>query len=437
MKGSYMLKRLSLTAIYKFFGVNKDNYPKSTDFLQAKGSILIHLIISFVCLAAGIINTINGLYAIAALELGVILPLIPLYTYLFRNKKYSISTYIIVLFALFMVYAIAFGAKNDITILAISPLVITLGVLTNGLSLGLLVSLLSIAANIVFMSYTDYMSPNGKSTDYLNLVIAPFFTFLGAMAFSYNLKKAYEEADKEKERSFQSARLASLGSVTGGIAHEINNPLALIQMSLDLIKVISSDQSPAIAKNYEIIDRGVIRIKSIINMMLILCGHETKSENKRVSLNTLVSNLLESLPNHDLIENISHKLPEKEVIIEKNESYISQALAHILSNAIYYAALDKDKKGDVSVSYAAGVGFIDINVADNGPGVLERDRERIFDPFVTTKPIGTGPGLGLSIAQALLKQQCGDLFLKQASNPTIFCLRIPVKEVKDLKDKAA
>jgi signal transduction histidine kinase len=266
-----------------------------------------------------------------------------------------------------------------------------------------------------------------------NLII--YLCVLG-MAFTtrkiqkYQQKKI-EEANSdlilEKERSFQSARLASLGDVTGGIAHEINNPLAIVKMALSLLQSANKSNDPTITKVVNIIDKNIDRITALINTMHILCGGERKGTRglEPISVKDIFEDVVSFIPGRESVSiDISSVSPYCNILGDK--SLVSQAIIHILDNAIYFS---RDYRGSsASIKVWADMSSdddIEIFIADNGKGVSLESESKIFDPFFTSKPIGTGPGLGLSVSYAIIQKMNGSLILKNRVDPTIFVIRLP------------
>ena len=243
------------------------------------------------------------------------------------------------------------------------------------------------------------------------------------------LEKAYHELKSTQKRLIQSEKMASLGRLSTGIAHEIKNPLNFInnfaELSKDLVDELQSaldskdtDEIEFITKNLKFNTRKIEehgkRADSIVRSMM----QHSRSGNlnfEPTEVNELVktySNLAyqskvaeNSKVDINIATDLEPGLPE--IVI--NSQQIGQVLQNIIENALD-AVLEHRKKQDgdyqpqISIKTRSRDGDIEIEIADNGPGIPESVKEKIFEPFFTTKPTGEGTGLGLSISYDIVTQ---------------------------------
>jgi two-component system NtrC family sensor kinase len=219
----------------------------------------------------------------------------------------------------------------------------------------------------------------------------------------------------------QAAKMASLGELVAGVAHEINNPLAFaighvrtIGKNLDQLADGLGSEPPAAAteKWHRIGDRvgelrsGLERIRELVQRLRTFSRLD-EGERKLVSIKESVQSVLTIL---------QHRLSvDVRVILELGEpnevrcypSLLNQALMNLIANAIDAV----DGSGTIHISSSATDGTYSIVVADDGPGIPDAIRERILEPFFTTKPAGHGTGLGLSITASIAKKHQGELEL--------------------------
>jgi len=259
------------------------------------------------------------------------------------------------------------------------------------------------------------------------------------------------ELKKAQQQLIEQEKLASLGQLIAGISHELKNPLSLIisfsDVSAELlqeIKNVKSDEErnkllETLANNLERINHHVKRADNIINHMLDYSG--SGSEKRLTDLNKLCDECL-SLSFHgmratnpgfncELKKDFFPGLPEIYLVSQD----ISRVLLNIFSNA-FYAVGERRKKGDHSYQPYVSVSTtkndsdqskqIVIRLRDNGTGIPGEIKEKIFNPFFTTKPFGKGTGLGLSISQDIISRHNGELKMDTKENEfTEFAISLP------------
>lgn len=217
-----------------------------------------------------------------------------------------------------------------------------------------------------------------------------------------NLKSAYDNLQRTQEQLVQSEKLAMVGTLAGGIAHEINNPLGAILANTQMLLRKAEDQG--LQKGLGIIEKGALRCKGIVERVLNFARNRS-SEHGPVDLVRVVEDTL-SLLQHQL----------KFVAIEKNYQdcppvtgdvgELEQVVTNLLINA-HYAMMKAQEESGITpllkVEVKAEGNTVLLVVADNGIGMSEDVRNKIFDPFFTTKEVGQGTGLGLSVSYSILQ----------------------------------
>ncbi|MDZ4083579.1 MAG: ATP-binding protein [Bdellovibrionales bacterium] len=249
-----------------------------------------------------------------------------------------------------------------------------------------------------------------------------------------DLELKVEERTRELEgsrmRATESARLASLGEMASGIAHEINNPLAIIKASAE--QVLANCQSgelstAAVQKTAERINRVADRIAKII-MGLRTFAREGKADPFEVaSIDAVVTETLEfclTRFKNNGIEVIVHPL-SSELVVHGRSVQMSQVLLNLLNNA-HDALKSANVQGPRIEILGRRVGeHVEVHVVDNGVGIPQEIRTRIMQPFFTTKEVGKGTGLGLSISRSIMEDHRGELLLAKDPLPTRFIMRFP------------
>ena len=243
-------------------------------------------------------------------------------------------------------------------------------------------------------------------------------------------KIEYErEIELQRQALVNSSRLASLGEMAGGIAHEINNPLAIIMGTAGQLKLHMKRQNV----QDEIMDSGlsriedtVKRISSIIKGLKSFSRDTSDEEFKKTSVSSIISDTLdlitEKLKNNNI--DIQCKI-QFDALISCQAIQISQVLMNLLTNA-FYAVGEVEEKWIVIETAQGSDGYVDLKVTDSGTGIDPDLQSKIMEPFYTTKPVGQGTGLGLSISSGIIKEHQGKLHLNTESPHTQFVITLPV-----------
>ncbi|MGB3466157.1 MAG: ATP-binding protein [Cyclobacteriaceae bacterium] len=255
----------------------------------------------------------------------------------------------------------------------------------------------------------------------------------------------------------ESEKMASLGQLMGGIAHEINNPInfvagnvrPLLQDFEDVRAMLTeiqqmgdeAEELKEVIKKYDInllinemellmkgISEGAIRISDIVNNLKTFARPSSEDFVKADIIEGLIStiNLVRyKIRNRIEIETDIEDLPKIRCIPAK----LNQVFLNLINNAVQ-AIPDK---GKISISAKmTDSGEIKIEIADTGEGIPESIRTRVFDPFFTTKEVGTGTGLGLSLSFSIIKQHKGEIFfLPNEPKGTVFSVVLPVDAIFD------
>jgi two-component system NtrC family sensor kinase len=226
-----------------------------------------------------------------------------------------------------------------------------------------------------------------------------------------SLGKASEERDKATHMMLQSAKLASIGQMAAGIGHEINNPLNNILSYAKLIERGLGPSDERVRNDIKSLKEEAVRasdiIRGILNFARQVQPHYAAFAISQWLQDTL--NLVQQTAKSSGIQ-LECDSPE-DVIIEGDRSQLQQALINLLINAI-----QASERGDqVQVIVQVDEEEVSISVIDQGTGVSEKDLDRIYDPFFTTKPEGVGSGLGLSISLGIIERHNGKLILN--NNP--------------------
>ncbi len=229
-----------------------------------------------------------------------------------------------------------------------------------------------------------------------------------------------------------SNKLASIGRLAAGVAHEINNPLAIINQKSGLIGDYlefppSFQYRDNILKSLTVINDSVLRCKNITHRLLGF-ARRTDAVVEEIDLNRLVGDVIlflenESLHNRIRIRtNLDGGLPP----VHSDRTQLQQIFLNIINNAIDAIVQD----GNIEISSTSHNDGVEIKIKDDGPGMTPEVLEHIFEPFFTTKELGKGTGLGLSITYGLIKKLGGTIAVESAvGNGTVFTIHIPFTSI--------
>ena len=223
-----------------------------------------------------------------------------------------------------------------------------------------------------------------------------------------------------REAVARAERLSSLGIMSAGIAHEINQPLNSLKIAADgMLYWHSQGKTPALAKimeNIEKISKQADRIDAIIKHMRFFVRSSQYGEPEPCDINAAVGEALSligvQLQAHaiDVRTSLASGLPP----VLANSTQLEEVIINLLVNAMQ--SLDSINRRDKCITIASGwqQNEVFLEVGDNGPGISAKIRGKIFEPFFTTKPAGEGMGLGLSIVHSIVTSFGGQIVVKAA-----------------------
>jgi len=236
------------------------------------------------------------------------------------------------------------------------------------------------------------------------------------------MRKDLEEAHLQL---IQSEKIASVGSMAAGVAHEINNPLSGILIYAELLKENLKERSQDAKDAQEIIDQ-TLRCKKIVSELLEF-SRQSVGKVSTFSLEGLIDKSLNILINQALFQNIEVKKEvEPEMLFLAGDM---GQLQQVFTNLFINAADAMNGKGRLTINarFDHDRNMFIIKVLDTGPGIPKEFRENIFDIFFSTKPVGKGTGLGLSISQNIIKLHEGNIMVECPSEGgTCFIVEIPL-----------
>lgn len=247
-------------------------------------------------------------------------------------------------------------------------------------------------------------------------------------------QKALEEKlQEEKTRRIQDAKLVALGEMAGGIAHEINNPLAIIGGYLANLQKMSKKgilTSERLDEVVEKTNKTILRMTKTVSSMRSLARTENQLVSEDESFLEIVSDVAnisaEKMQGHGVTLTIENVVQQEDVKIKCMRISLSQVLLNLINNS-YDSLIDSNLQEKWIHIKAKELGDrAIISVTDAGNGINSEFQEKIFDPFFTTKKIGKGTGIGLSLSRSLIEKQNGTLYYDKSSNYTRFVIDLPL-----------
>ena len=278
---------------------------------------------------------------------------------------------------------------------------------------------------------------HGRTGDGLALVVAAAVAggmWLLLWASARWLDQAEAERAEIGDQLIQSQRVLALGELSTGIAHEINNPLNIILQEAELMRCdLAAATSPEalletleeVRTSLDVIHAQVSRCSDITHKLLDLARNR-KPVSQEADVNQLVEDMLELVERESVPRDIRlHRQfdPDLPAVIS-DPPLLRQVFLNLLINAVQ--AVDRD--GDIFITTFRDGAMACTEVRDTGPGIPDEYRERIFNPFFTTKAPGQGTGLGLSVSLRIINELGGDVQVRSTPGKgASFTVRIPFK----------
>lgn len=261
--------------------------------------------------------------------------------------------------------------------------------------------------------------------DTLEGVVVGVFVLVFDVSF---VKKAMKEKALMMEQLSENNKMVSLGEMAGGIAHEINTPLAIISTNASLIESILNRKNPdteLLKSRLLTIRETTERIAKIVKALLKFSRDRSRSEVAEVTVSSIFEDTLPLCREKFLAHGVSLlcEAPDESLRTKCNTVEVSQILINLLNNA-FDAVIGVEPKWVRLGALDMGA-EIEIFVENSGPPIPPEIRQKIMEPFFTTKEVGKGTGLGLSMAKGIAETHGGSLELSPESLHTRFILRLP------------
>lgn len=243
------------------------------------------------------------------------------------------------------------------------------------------------------------------------------------------------ERNRMETQLLQASKMAAIGELAAGVAHEINNPVGIISGTAEQLQFLiehyperPEQMSERLSKHVDIIREQAARCKKITQGLLKF-ARKSEIRTTEVNLIKLIEETVALVENRALSEGkkVEIQLPPNLQGLDADPHQLEQVFLNLVNNALDAV----DANGTVTIRARAEANWAVIEFIDDGPGIPEGNLEKIFDPFFTTKPIGKGTGLGLSICFGIIQRMNGTILADSKPGAgTTFTVRLPLRQKK-------
>ncbi|MFO8058323.1 MAG: ATP-binding protein [bacterium] len=268
------------------------------------------------------------------------------------------------------------------------------------------------------------------------LITSAVVIFIITMGSSYYMVSRIRVADRQRAQVLHNVeytnKMASIGRLSAGVAHEINNPLAIINEKAGMMKDLMalSDDFPQKQKSLELVNSILSAVNRCVKITQRLLGFAKHIDVKveKIDLEHLVREVLSFLEHEARYRNIELDMEVEDAVpaVESDRGQLQQVLLNIVNNSLN-ALSEANKEGNVKITVRSkNEKRVDIIISDNGPGISPEHIKHIFEPFYTTRDKGTG--LGLSITYGIVSKLGGDINVDSTPGQgTSFTVTLPVR----------
>jgi len=242
---------------------------------------------------------------------------------------------------------------------------------------------------------------------------------------SVHVARDITERKKMEEQLIVTDRVASIGELSSGIAHELNNPLTSI---IGLSELLLDEKVPdGVREDLTLIHKEAQRTAQVVQNLLTFARKQPQ-EKKLVNINDVIPKVLELRAYEQRVSNIevntrfASDLPE----IMADGFQLQQVFLNLVINAEYFMT-EAHRRGTLTITTERAGDIVRASFADDGPGIAKENLGHLFDPFFTTKEVGKGTGLGLSICHGIITEHGGRIYAEsKAGKGATFIVELPI-----------
>lgn len=262
---------------------------------------------------------------------------------------------------------------------------------------------------------------------YLQMSASPVFNEKGEVMASVHIARDITERKKMEEQLIVTDRLASIGELASGIAHELNNPLTSVVGFSQLL--LEKDIPDDVKEDLRIIYSEAQRTADVVKNLLTF-ARKHSAVKQMVNINSIVGKVLEIRAYEQKVNNIqvntqfASDLPE----IMADYFQLQQVFLNIIINAEHFM-IEAHQRGTLTITTEKAGTLVKASFADDGPGISKENLGHLFDPFFTTKEVGKGTGLGLSICHGIIAEHGGRIYAEsELGKGATFVVELPISE---------
>jgi PAS domain S-box-containing protein len=267
-----------------------------------------------------------------------------------------------------------------------------------------------------------------------HIVADPIFNGKGEVAGSVHIMENITERKKMEERLMMTDRLASIGELSSGIAHELNNPLTGV-LGMTQLLLARKDIADDVLNDLQMVNGEAQRAARVVKNLLVF-ARKHPHEAQLSSITQAVEKVLElrayeqKVNNIRVIKDFAPDLPQ--IVIDYFQ--IQQVFLNIIINA-EFAMTEAHKEGMLIIRANQVGDMVRMSFEDNGPGITKENLPHVFDPFFTTKEVGKGTGLGLSICHGIILQHGGNIYAEsEFGKGATFVIELPVNPPEQVEE---
>lgn len=247
------------------------------------------------------------------------------------------------------------------------------------------------------------------------------------------VQRREQELREKQEQLVQAGKLATLGELTTGVAHELNNPLNNIGLfvgnAIDLIELGMTDANPE--QTLQELHNAMQQVRKATEIIshLRTFGRVASVSREPIAITQVIQRAISLMSEQLRLRQIDIRLrfPETDIIVIGNSIQFEQVFINLLTNA--RDAMVNSPIKIITITCTANEQVVEISISDTGPGIPPGLERKIFDPFFTTKEVGAGTGLGLSITYGIIKDHRGTITLENhPGKGATFIIQLPLKD---------
>jgi len=235
--------------------------------------------------------------------------------------------------------------------------------------------------------------------------------YLGSVRDLREKRRAEDEINSQREKLHQNEKMAAMGSLLAGVSHELNNPLAVVVAQSTLLHEFAVDQptKTRAEKVRAAAERCGRIVKSFLGMVRLHPANETATDLTHVVRAALEVTAYGARSSGIAVET---RFAEGAVLVNADADHLTQVAANFLVNAQHALAVAEGERRIIVTTFRQADGINGFAIEDNGPGIPDAIRDRIFESYFTTKPAGVGTGIGLSISKSIVERHKGHIFFE-------------------------